>query len=186
MRKRLNLQNTLVFYLRNTGSKSNVLLIAEKALAILCLLFFCKTDKAAEQGCRARLPSKTAEQGYRPRLPSKATGQGYRPRMPDAGQGCMQWCNMRKAWCNWTTTSTKTTTKQNLAPCCNAARVKSRILRIVRIAQAKELWLFLQHHSVLRKLNVNLQLQRSFVPNSSVLRTWYHLFPVLFWRFHHF
>jgi hypothetical protein len=122
MRKRLNLQNTLVFYLRNTGSKSNVLLIAEKALAILCLLFFCKTDKAAEQGCRARLPSKTAEQGYRPRLPSKATGQGYRPRMPDAGQGCMQWCNMRKAWCNWTTTSTKTTTKQNLAPCCNAGK----------------------------------------------------------------
>jgi hypothetical protein len=60
--------------------------------------------KAAGQGCRARLPGKAAGQGCRARLPGKAADQGCRTRLPGktAGQWCMQWCNMLKAWWNWT------------------------------------------------------------------------------------
>jgi hypothetical protein len=80
----------------------NVLLIAGKTSNKL------PTGLRPEKGCNAACRPTTVRNacnsaGLRPVIKFVTFLQGCRERLPDkaAGQGCMQWCNMLKAWWNW-------------------------------------------------------------------------------------
>jgi hypothetical protein len=93
--------------------------------------------RTADQGCRARLPSKAAGQGCWARLPGKSAGQVCRARLLGKVT-CMQWHNMLSSWkhgeigrkCSILSkfAATRTTrTKQNLDPRCTNVQTRVKM-----------------------------------------------------------